>query len=103
MVSESEAESIHRGVEKLLSELEKEMQPTGADLEVYRLGMSFESRGMHFYKEAQAELTDLRPKEPFAFLAGEEQKHCRILEDCYNYMENPAEYFHRKEGWHLEG
>jgi rubrerythrin len=103
VISKSRAETLHSGIEEIFRELEKEMKPTAADLEVYQLGMNFEARGVSFYKKVKEEATDLRAKELFAFLVGEEQKHYKILEDCYNYMENPAEFFHRREGWHVEG
>jgi len=103
VISKSGAETLHSGIEKIFKELQKEAKPTAADLEVYQLGMNFEARGVSFYKKVKEQATDLRAKELFAFLVGEEQKHYKILEDCYNYMENPGEYFHRREGWHVEG
>lgn len=103
VTSKSEAESLHSGIQKLFRQVSKEVKPGDAELEVYQLGMNFESRGMDFYKKAQEEAGDLRAKELFGFLVGEEQKHFKILEECRNYMENPEEYFHRREGWHVEG
>lgn len=103
VTSKSGAETLHRGIEKIFKELEKEAKPTAADLEVYQLGMNLEARGVTFYRKVHEEARDLRAKELFAFLVEEEQRHYKILEDCYNYMENPAEFFHRREGWHVEG
>lgn len=90
-------------IERLFKELTKSTPIEGSDLDVYQFAMDFERRGQEFYRNAEASATDPNAKKLYGFLVGEERKHFKIVESCLLYFDNPEEFFHRREGWHLEG
>lgn len=75
----------------------------GTNLDAYRFALDFERKGCEFYKKAEAEASDPEAKKLFGFLVGEEQKHFKIVEACLLYFDNPEEFFHQQESWHMEG
>ncbi len=90
-------------IEKLFKGLSKATPIEGTDLDAYRFAMDFERKGQELYREAEASATDPNAKKLYGFLVGEEQKHFKIVESCLLYFDNPEEFFHQREGWHLEG
>jgi rubrerythrin len=90
-------------IAKIFDQLKDKTPTTGRDLDVYRFAMDFELKGEAFYKKAETEAVDPNAKKLYAFLIGEERKHFKIVESCMDYFENPAEFFHRREKWHVEG
>jgi rubrerythrin len=91
-----------RAIEELFKALTRATPLAGSDLDVYKFAMDFERKGEAFYKKAEAEAKDLNAKKLYGFLVGEERRHFKIVESCLNYFENPAEFFHQREKWHLE-
>jgi hypothetical protein len=90
-------------INELFKNLSKSAPVEGDNLEAYKFAMDFERKGGEFYIKAEAEATDPNAKKLFKFLVGEEQKHFKIVESCLLYFENPEEFFHQQEKWHLEG
>ena len=90
-------------ISELFKNLSKTAPVEGGNIEAYQLAMDFERKGGEFYKKAEAEATDPNTKRLFAFLVKEEQNHFKICESCLLYFENPEEFFHQQESWHLEG
>jgi rubrerythrin len=90
-------------INELFKNLSKSAPVEGGNLDAYKFAMDFERKGGEFYQKVEAEATDPNAKKLFAFLVGEEQKHFKIVESCLLYVENPEEFFHQQEKWHLEG
>jgi len=90
-------------LQQLFDGLSKTSPVGGNELDVYKFAMDFELKGEAFYKKAEAEAVDTNAKKLYGFLVGEERKHFKIVESCLAYFENPAEFFHQREKWHLEG
>jgi len=90
-------------INELFKNLSKSAPADGGNIEAYQFAMDFERKGGEFYKKAESEATDPNAKKLFAFLVGEEQKHFKVVESCLMYVENPEEFFHQQEKWHLEG
>ncbi len=90
-------------IEKLFKGLSKATPVEGTDLDVYRFAMDFERKGQEFYRNAEASASDPNARKLYGFLVGEERKHFKIVESCLLYFDNPEEFFHQREGWHLEG
>jgi rubrerythrin len=90
-------------IEQLFKGLSKSAPVEGADLDAYRFAMDFERKGQEFYRKAEASAQDPNARKLYAFLVGEEGKHFKIVESCLLYFDNPEEFFHRREGWHVEG
>lgn len=90
-------------IDILFKGLDKKAPTSGSDLEVYRFAQDFERRGEQFYRKAESEAKDPNAKKLYGFLIGEEKKHFKIVESCLLYFENPEEFFHQREKWHVEG
>lgn len=106
--AESLIEGIKSGkgvaaLEQLFAQLVKSTPLAGSDLDAYKFAMDFELKGEAFYKKAEAGAKDPNAKKLYGFLVGEERKHFKIVESCLAYFENPSEFFHQREKWHLEG
>ena len=90
-------------IDELFKNLSGSVPLEGTNLDAYNFAMEFERKGGEFYKKAEAEASDPAAKKLFGFLVGEEQKHFKIVESCLLYFDNPEEFFHQREGWHVEG
>lgn len=103
VIAELKAGKPRTSIAKLFEQLGDKAPVAGRDLDVYRFAMDFELRGEAFYRQAETEAVDPAAKKLYAFLVGEERRHFRIVESCMAYFENPAEFFHQREKWSLEG
>jgi len=74
-----------------------------SDLDALGFARNFERKGVEFYRAASARSETSRVKKLFDFLADEEERHFKMVDDSMVYFENPEEWFHRREGWHVEG
>ncbi len=90
-------------INELFKGLSDSAPTEGTNLDAYGFALDFERKGSEFYKKAEAEASDPEAKKLFGFLVGEEQKHFKIVEACLLYFENPEEFFHQQESWHMEG
>ncbi len=90
-------------IERLFKELTKSTPVEGSDLDAYQFAMDFERKGQELYRKAESSATDPNARKLYGFLVGEERKHFKIVESCLLYFDNPEEFFHQREGWHLEG
>jgi rubrerythrin len=90
-------------IDELFRNLSGSVPLEGTNLDAYKFAMDFERKGSEFYKKAVAEAADPGAKKLFGFLVGEEQKHFKIVESCLLYFDNPEEFFHQRERWHVEG
>ncbi|HJX04628.1 MAG TPA: ferritin family protein [Thermoplasmata archaeon] len=55
------------------------LRPDSSELEALELGMEVEKRSIDYYRRASLEASDLRAKEVFNWLVGEEAGHLTIL------------------------
>jgi rubrerythrin len=103
LIAEMEENKPRKTINELFKNLSGTVPLEGTDLDAYKFAMDFERIGGEFYKKAEAETDDPGAKKLFGFLVGEEQKHFKIVESCLLYFENPEEFFHQRESWHMEG
>ena len=73
------------------------------DLDAYNFARDFEKNGEKFYRKAAEKASDKNVKKLFEFLVDEEKRHFQMIDDSIAFLENPAEWFHRQEKWHVEG
>jgi rubrerythrin len=95
--------AAREAITHLFQQLSATTPTEGTEIEVYKFAMDFERKGENFYKKAESEAVDPNAKKLYAFLVEEERRHFKIVESCLDYFENPAEFFHQREKWHLEG
>ena len=103
LIKDIQDNSAISAIRHLFDQLSDKRPITGTDMDVYIFAMDFERKGEAFYTKAEADAVDPNAKKLFGFLVGEERRHFKILESCQAYFENPAEFFHQREKWHLEG
>jgi rubrerythrin len=89
-------------INRIFDRLAKDVPVEGSDLDVYRFAADFERKSEIYYTKAEAQAVNPAAKKLYGFLIGEERKHFKIVESCLAYFENPAEFFHQREKWHLE-
>jgi rubrerythrin len=92
-----------KAIYKLFSGLDKKAPVDKSDMEAYKFARDFEKKGEKFYREAVEKATDPEVKKLFSFLVEEELRHFQMIDDSIAYLEDPAEWFHRQEKWHVEG
>ncbi len=96
-------EAVRKAIMNLFDGLDKKAPIDKPDMEAYRFARDFEKNSERFYREAAAKATDPNVKKLFEFLVEEEFRHFQMIDDSMAYLENPAEWFHRIEKWHVEG
>lgn len=96
-------EAARAAIGKLFKGLDKSVPVDKPDLEAFRFARDFEKRGEKFYRKAAATASDSQVKKLFSFLVEEELRHFQMIDDSMAYLENPDEWFHRQEKWHVEG
>lgn len=90
-------------ITNLFKNLTKDAPISGGELDAYKFAVDFERKGEAFYKKAETEAVDPDAKRLYNFLVGEERRHFKIVESCLLYFENPAEFFHQREQWSVDG
>jgi rubrerythrin len=103
LIKDIKRNKIKTAIDDLFAQLSQKAPVSGSDLDVYQFAMDFERKGEVFYKKAESEAVDPGARKLYGFLVGEERHHFKIVEACLAYFDNPAEFFHQKEKWHLEG
>ena len=92
-----------KAIQNLFKGLDSKAPVDKPDLEAYRFGRDFEKKGEKFYREAIDKSTDSQVKKLFEFLVEEEKRHFQMIDDSIAFLEDPSEWFHRMEKWHVEG
>lgn len=88
---------------KLFESFQKDVPVDKSDLDALGFARDFERKGEEFYRLAALNSRDEQVKKLFSFLVEEEQRHFKMVDDSMAYLENPEEWFHRRERWHVEG
>ena len=90
-------------ITNLFKSLTKNAPIAGSELDAYKFAIDFERKGEAFYKKAETEAVNPDAKKLYGFLIEEERRHFKIVESCLLYFENPAEFFHQREQWAVDG
>ncbi|MCP4580605.1 MAG: ferritin family protein [candidate division Zixibacteria bacterium] len=96
-------EKTRRAILGLFKGLGEKAPVDKPDMEAYSFARDFEKNGENFYREAASKATDENVKKLFEFLVEEEVRHFQMIDDSMAFLENPSEWFHRQEKWHVEG
>jgi rubrerythrin len=90
-------------ITNLFKSLTKDAPVAGGELDAYKFAIDFERKGEVFYKKVESEASNPDAKILYGFLIEEERRHFKIVESCLLYFENPAEFFHQREQWSIDG
>ncbi len=103
VIRDADPAKAKKAISKLFSGLDKKAPTDKADIDAYKFARDFEKNGEKFYRQALTKATEKETKKLFQFLIEEEQRHFQMIDDSLAFLENPAEWFHRMERWHVEG
>lgn len=96
----AEAAKEVRGIfERFATQFETTGQTDHERLEVYSVAMDMERRGFDFYSGAAAKMKDENSRKLFEFLASEEQRHFRMIQDTHDFLEHPDGLMAMEERW----
>lgn len=70
-----------------------------ARLEAYRTAMEMERHGHEFYEEAARSAGDPKAREFYEFLAAEEIRHFEIIQETYEFLQQPDALMAMEERW----
>lgn len=73
-----------------------------SDIEVYKKAIDFEKNGVKMYDKLYDESTDDRASKFYAFLRDMEQDHADVLDNTYQYLKDPDNWYLQQEGWTLD-
>ncbi len=96
-------EIAKKAIYNLFKGLSEKVPTDKPDIEAYGFARDFEKNGEKFYREAAQKAEDENVKLLFEFLVDEEVRHFEMIDDSMAFLENPDEWFHRQEKWHVEG
>jgi len=86
-----------------LSEMETGKEKiSDTDLEVYQKAIVVEKNGVSMYAALYDESQDEKAKKFYAFLRDMEQDHADVLDNTYQYLKNPDNWYLNQEGWTLD-
>ena len=87
----------------IFAEASESAQFTGSELEAVQTAMQMENKTRDFYLGRSEKAHFPAEKKYYETLAKEERIHHTLLQDYYEYMQNPAQYFTIKEKHSLDG
>jgi rubrerythrin len=71
-------------------------------MEVYKKAIEFEKRGVEMYDRLLNETKDEKAHKFYAFLRDMEQDHADVLDNTYQYLKDPDNWYLQQEGWTLD-
>jgi rubrerythrin len=94
-------------VRTVFSELKDQMmnriEATTDEVEAVRIALDFEEAGYHFYETAAKEASSEKEKNLFEVLTAEEERHYKVLENTYRFLEDTGNWFMWEELSIVEG
>ena len=93
-------ETIFKKAEK---KIKKNEEVDADDTKAIKLAMKLETDGYKFYEKQEKKADGEYEKKFYQQLCSEESEHYRILEETYEYLTNPSDWFSKKERPIYEG
>jgi len=73
------------------------------ELDAVSVGMDLENKTYDFYKERSAKAGNSAEKELYESIAMQESEHHRVLQDYYEYLKDPAQWYSKTEHSSVDG
>jgi len=74
-----------------------------AELDAVKTGMDMENKTLDFYRNRSAKAAFNAEKQLYNAFAGQESEHFSLLQDYYEFLTSPADYFNKKEHTSVDG
>ena len=88
---------------KVSADIKDSLEIDPGDIEAIKIAMEMEKKGYKFYQERSEKAENLFEKEFYQILLKEESNHYEVLENTYEYLSNPGDWFSKKERPIYEG
>jgi rubrerythrin len=75
---------------------------TDSDATAYQQAIDFENRGVKMYAVLYDETKDEKAKKFYAFLREMEQDHADVLDNTFQFLKDPKNWYMHEEGWTLD-
>jgi len=86
-----------------VAEFKEKTELSKDDLKAHEAGMELEKSAYEFYKKQLEETDDAEIKKFFEFMMKQENAHFELIQEAYDYIEDPVNFFAKQEHWLFEG
>ena len=86
-----------------IQKLGKDHTALKAEFDAAQTGMDMENKTLDFYRNRSAKAAFDSEKQLYNAFAGQESEHFRLLQDYYEFLTSPADYFKKKEHTAMDG
>jgi rubrerythrin len=86
-----------------IEKLGKEHTAIKAELDAVKTGMDMENKTLDYYKNRSTKAGFPAEKQLYESFAGEESGHFRLLQDYYEFLTSPVDYFNKMEHSSVDG
>jgi rubrerythrin len=88
---------------KALEDMEKNPKSITAEMDAIKVGMDLENKTYDFYKECSAKTDYAAEKELYESIAMQESEHYRVLQDYFEFLHDPAQWYVKTEHSSVDG
>ena len=88
---------------KVKEDVKKTLEVNPGDLEALKIAKDMEIEGYKFYQKRAEQTNNPLEKEFYLMLEKEESNHYEVIENTYEYLSNPSDWFSKKERPIYEG
>ncbi len=86
-----------------MEKIDKNVNAMPEELDAVKTAMGMENKTLDFYRERSSKTTFPAEKQLYDALAGQEYEHHRVLQDYYEFLQDPAQYFAKTEHTSVDG
>jgi rubrerythrin len=86
-----------------LENMDKNTKSIEAELDAIRTGMDMENKTLDFYNKRSKQASYTAEKQLYEAIAMQESEHYRVLMDYYDFLQDPAQWFVKKEHTSVDG
>lgn len=82
---------------------QRDLSLSKSDEAAYKFALNFETKGYEFYKKSLGQTKEENARKLLLFLTEQENGHYRFLQETYDYLTKPANWFIKEEKPIYEG
>lgn len=86
-----------------MEKIDKQYKANNAELEAVKTGIDMENKTLDYYRERSGKTILESERELYDSLAAQESEHSRLLQDYYDFLNDPAAYFVKTEHTSMDG
>jgi rubrerythrin len=86
-----------------INSMDKQYKAGQIEKDAVKTGMDMENKTLDFYNERKAKTNLATEKQLYEALAMQESEHFRLLQDYYEFLNDPAEYYVKTERTSVDG